>query len=579
VIPSQREAFILDLLRQHQVVTVEEIATHCNCSPMSARRDLHRLEEDGLIRRTHGGAVLASTAPKPTGQVSGNGILESRAALIDRSDVLIVTPVRTAAMDLLVSRARRAGVPMIAEAVPYQGALTTVAIDDYAAGVELGRWVGGFAVQHRLPDLTVLDVTFSLPNTSARSRGFGDGLRDVLGRRPSLVRVDGGGLRSTAREVVASALAVHTGVNVVFGINDDTALGALDACRAARLNDEDLVVVSCGLEGDATRDLLAAGGAYRAGLAMFPELVGRACIDAAMCAYHSCPLPERVVTPSTVITRETIDHYYARDEATGRWQIHPDVFQRLAKNGLGLTLLNDCRERPRPPRVGVVQVFTSHDWYRNVRQAMQERCHSLDIRMEVIDASHDLDQEIDRMSRTIGWTAARFVDAGDTVILDTGKATAYLAAALHGRKDITVITNSLEVLCELADERGIRLITSGGVVRSDNRALVGSGAEETFRDLRATKAFVTGTGFSLGFGLSSSSTSEQGTKQAMVRAAREVFLLADHTTIGGESLVKVVPVEKIQRLITDSGISSHDRLAITQRGIEVTLAEDEHPGA
>jgi DeoR/GlpR family transcriptional regulator of sugar metabolism len=60
----------------------------------------------------------------------------------------------------------------------------------------------------------------------------------------------------------------------------------------------------------------------------------------------------------------------------------------------------------------------------------------------------------------------------------------------------------------------------------------------------------------------------------MLKAAREVILLADHTKVGVESLVKVTPLQTIHRLVTDAGISPHVRLALTQRGIEVTIAED-----
>jgi len=48
---------------------------------------------------------------------------------------------------------------------------------------------------------------------------------------------------------------------------------------------------------------------------------------------------------------------------------------------------------------------------------------------------------------------------------------------------------------------------------------------------------------------------------------------AEHTKIGTESLVKIAPLESIHPLITDAGISPHDRAAPIQRGIEVTVAE------
>ena len=237
-------------------------------------------------------------------------------------------------------------------------------------------------------------------------------------------------------------------------------------------------------------------------------------------------------------------------------------------------MLSNCGNHTLPARIGWVQAYSSHDWYRNVRRSMQEHSRSLGIHLEVLDASQDADQEVDALRRAIGCAAARFVSEGDTIILDAGTTTTNLARALRGRHGITIITNSLAVLAELADQPGITLVSSGGVVRAESQSLTGPGAEATFRDLRADKAFVVGTGLSLDFGLSDTNIAEASVKQGMLRAAREVTLLVDHARIGIESLVRVAPLESIRRLITDVGISPHDRMALTQRGIDVTLAEE-----
>jgi len=50
-------------------------------------------------------------------------------------------------------------------------------------------------------------------------------------------------------------------------------------------------------------------------------------------------------------------------------------------------------------------------------------------------------------------------------------------------------------------------------------------------------------------------------------------LLADHAKIGAESLVKIAPIENIDRLITDAGISAYDQLAFGQRNVDVTIAD------
>ena len=64
-------------------------------------------------------------------QTNGYGISETRTALVDRADALIITPKDTKTMRLLIERCRRAGVPIIAEATGYPGAKTVVAVDNY----------------------------------------------------------------------------------------------------------------------------------------------------------------------------------------------------------------------------------------------------------------------------------------------------------------------------------------------------------------------------------------------------------------------------------------------------------------
>jgi DeoR family fructose operon transcriptional repressor len=142
MLQAQRDALILALLRQEPSVTIADICAHCGCSAMTARRDLARLDEQGLLRRTHGGAVALSTSPERSRRTFQTTAPEARLALLDRSDVLIVTPSGGATVHSLVERARRAGVPIIAESIGYPGATTVVAIDDYRAGTELAYWVG-----------------------------------------------------------------------------------------------------------------------------------------------------------------------------------------------------------------------------------------------------------------------------------------------------------------------------------------------------------------------------------------------------------------------------------------------------
>ncbi len=574
MLPGQRDAIILQLLDQHGMVTVEEIGARCDCSLETARRDLRRLEGKGMLSRTYGGALRAVLAPSFTVTNNGGGLLEARAALVDRADALIVTPSETAATRILVERARRTGVPIIAESHSYPGATTVVAIDDYQAGVELGRWVADYARKNLDGRVHVLDVTASLANTSARSRGFSDGLRQLLPEQRSVHSIDGQGLREVARRIAADALAVHPEINVIFGVNDDSALGALEAYRNTGLSEKHLLVTSFGFEGKRAKNLMEEGGPYKAAVAMFPELVGRVCVDAAVCAYHRQPLPDRIFTPFAIITRETLTEYYHRNASDGEWQVDSARAAQLLRTNSLLLQLGEPRRQSASTRIGCVKIFSSHEWYQNVERAMIERASERGIAIEVVDASQDMALEVDALKKAIGITASRFINDGDTVIIDAGITTRHLAEALAGRRGIRVITNSLPVLAELGGVKGIDLVSTGGEVRHESLSLVGPGAETTLRELRADKAFLGGAGLSVEFGLSNSNIAEAAVKQTMIKAARKVILLADHTKIGLESLVKIAPLNNISMLITDPGISAHDRAAFTQGGVDVIIAEN-----
>ena len=79
-------------------------------------------------------------------------------------------------------------------------------------------------------------------------------------------------------------------------------------------------------------------------------------------------------------------------------------------------------------------------------------------------------------------------------------------------------------------------------------------------------------GISLDFGLSHHTISEVTIKQAMIRSAREVIVLADHTVFGAEVGIQVAPLVAVHRLITDDALTPITRLEISKLGIQVLLA-------
>lgn len=235
---------------------------------------------------------------------------------INNVDVLNFTPVQEAPSGPVISKiAKDSGKPIVCESSPTDGCTTLVSIDDYAAGYKVGVWAGNYAKEHLDGKAVVLDVGLPALNTTVnRSKGFLDGIKSVLGDNAKLAQsVDGQGLKDKAVQVAADALTANPDVNVIFGINDDSALGGLQAFEAQGGDTSNLLVVGFGCEGKACKDALASGGPYKVSAAMFPEYQGRLLIDAGVVAYNGVQLPAHIVAPSAPITADNLSQYYTKE--------------------------------------------------------------------------------------------------------------------------------------------------------------------------------------------------------------------------------------------------------------------------
>ena len=163
--------------------------------------------------------------------------------------------------------------------------------------------------------------------------------------------------------------------------------------------------------------------------------------------------------------------------------------------------------------------------------------------------------------------------ASSTVILDAGTTIGRLAAAVPPGALGAVVTNSVPVAAQLASANGgVQVHLLGGRVRGITQATVGGEAVAALGRLRCDVAFIGTNGVSVGHGFSTPDPDEAAVKEAMVAAARRTIVLADSSKIGVELLVTFAPLAAVDVLITDAGISAHDRAELGAAGIEVVVA-------
>ena len=303
---------------------------------------------------------------------------------------------------------------------------------------------------------------------------------------------------------------------------------------------------------------------------MFPEIVGPVCIEAAINAYNHNTMANHLVTPYVVLTAQTLPHFYTQSQAG--WHIRWDTVDRQLTIPLTISKTRQRTADTLPRRIGFIVPFSEHEWYKNLITCMQAHADDLRIELEVIDAAQHLKDEVALRKRGIAQMAAELVQPGNVILIDGGQVTTYLAEELIEKEDITVITNSIPVFDILRDKPAITLISTGGLLRQASETLIGPTAEAALRELRADKLFLAVAGISLDFGLSHTNLAEVAMKQAMIRAAREVILLADHTKFGQESVVQVAPASVVNKLVTDNALPASTRLDLIKRGIEIVLA-------
>lgn len=166
-----------------------------------------------------------------------------------------------------------------------------------------------------------------------------------------------------------------------------------------------------------------------------------------------------------------------------------------------------------------------------------------------------------------------YIESGDTIILDSGSTTTEIAKQLKGLKNLTVITNALNIALMLGAEPGIEVIVTGGEFKPPTLSLTGQKAADFFKGLNVQKLFLATAGISLKSGLTYPSISDLVVKKAMIDAAEITYLVADSTKIGKSALASLGALSLIDFIITDPGIMEKHKALFREHEIELIIAD------
>lgn len=179
----------------------------------------------------------------------------------------------------------------------------------------------------------------------------------------------------------------------------------------------------------------------------------------------------------------------------------------------------------------------------------------------------------------IGRAAAELIERGDAIAIDTGTTCLETVRALReiNREHLTVVTASLRVAGEIAStfalEAELRLMVTGGIVRSEELSLVGTAPAMLIRTMHVDKAFIGLGGVDPVKGGTEFNLEDAEVKRGFIESAREVIVVADATKLGRVCLAAVCPVDAIDTLVTDAAADPDQVAALEAAGINVIIAE------
>ncbi|QEK12526.1 DeoR/GlpR transcriptional regulator [Crassaminicella thermophila] len=172
--------------------------------------------------------------------------------------------------------------------------------------------------------------------------------------------------------------------------------------------------------------------------------------------------------------------------------------------------------------------------------------------------------------KKIAIKAAQFVDDGDTIML-MGSMISLLMIPIIKDKNITVVTNSLDVAKELSQIPNIETIVIGGRIKNYKGNILGSRAINDLKNYHFDKAFIPCAGIKEDTGISTSTIDSSDFLKAVIDSSRKNIVIADYRKIGRITFANVCQLDKIHVLITDDKADKEALNKIEKKGIYIEI--------
>lgn len=222
----------------------------------------------------------------------------------------------------------------------------------------------------------------------------------------------------------------------------------------------------------------------------------------------------------------------------------------------------------------VSEVIIRKDLNRLEEESYLERTHGGAILKKKIAVESSINAgKFENMSnkKEIAEKVYKEIEDKDVIFLDTSNINILVASfIMENPKDITVITNMLQIIKMLAGLKSIKLISIGGSYETEHDYFIGGIAVDAIKKLNVDKLFMGAEGINVFKGTISDNSVEDGfLKTNMMEISKKVYLLAEHKKFGIDALYNFGSIKDVDSIIVDNTLEKNIIEILNKNKIEI----------
>ena len=153
--------------------------------------------------------------------------------------------------------------------------------------------------------------------------------------------------------------------------------------------------------------------------------------------------------------------------------------------------------------------------------------------------------------KKIAQLVAEFINDGDHIFVDPSSTGVSVIKACEGKSNLTILTNSVEILLQLSDREDCDVISTGGALVPGYLALIGPQCIQAIESFHADIAIVSCKGIDLAKGVTDSNQMLSQVKQKMLGSASKKVLAVDNSKFDRVAFSKICPITDFDVVVTD----------------------------